>query len=80
MTSVALTYAKAHFSELAAKAAQGEEILVTRHDKPLVKLVPADRISREGLQALFTEMDEIRTGTRLGKDLSVAELRKEGRR
>ena len=46
MTSVPLTYAKAHFSELAAKAAQGEEILVTRHEKPLVKLVPANRVSQ----------------------------------
>ena len=80
MTSVPLTYAKAHFSELAAKAAQGEEILVTRHDKPLVKLVPAGRITHDGLQALFAEMDAIRENTRLGSDLSIAELRDEGRR
>ena len=80
MTSVPLTYAKAHFSELAAKAAQGEEILVTRHDKPLVKLVPAGRVSQNGLQALFAEMDGIREGSRLGPDLSIADLRKEGRR
>lgn len=80
MTSVPLTYAKAHFSELAAKAAQGEEILVTRHEKPLVKLVPANRVSRDGLQELFNEMDGIRTGTRLGPDLSINDLRKEGRR
>ena len=80
MTSVPLTYAKAHFSELAAKVAQGEEILVTRHDKPLVKLVPANRVSQDGLQALFAEMDAIRENTRLGPNLSIAELRKEGRR
>ena len=80
MTSVPLTYAKAHFSELAAKAAQGEEILVTRHDKPLVKLVPAARITQDGLQVLFAEMDSIRENTRLGPDLSIAELRDEGRR
>ena len=47
MTSSLLPYAKAHFSELAAKAAKGEVILVTRHDKPLVKLVPADRVSQD---------------------------------
>ena len=80
MTSVPLTYAKAHFSELAAKAAQGEEILVTRHDKPLVKLVPAGRITQDGLQALFAEMDAIRENTQLGPDLSIPELRDEGRR
>ena len=80
MTSVPLTYAKAHFSELAAKAAKGEEILVTRHEKPLVKLVPANRVSQDGLQELFTEMDSIRAGTRLGPGLSIDDLRKEGRR
>ncbi len=80
MTSVALTYAKAHFSELAARAALGEEIVVTRHEVPLVKLISARRPSQNDLQELFTEMDRIRKGTRLGDDLSIAELRAEGRR
>jgi prevent-host-death family protein len=80
MSKVALTYAKAHFSELAERSAKGEEIIVTRHDKPLVKLVPAIRPSREDIKRLFDEMDEIRAGSRLGEDLSIARLRDEGRR
>ncbi len=80
MTSVPLTYAKAHFSELAARAALGEEIVVTRHEVPLVKLISAKRPSQNELQELFAEMDSIRKSTRLGGDLSVAELRAEGRR
>ena len=80
MTSVPLTYAKAHFSELAARAALGEEIVVTRHEVPLVKLISASRPSQNELQKLFSEMDSIRKGTRLGDDLSIAELRSEGRR
>jgi len=80
VTSVALTYAKAHFSELAARASLGEEIVVTRHDVPLVKLVSAKRPSQNELLELFAEMDNIRKGTRLGGDLTIAELRAEGRR
>ena len=80
MTSVALTYAIAHFSELAVRASQGEEIVVTRHEVPLVKLISASRPSQNELQELFAEMDSIRKGTRLGSDLSVAELRVEGQR
>ena len=80
MTSVALTYAKAHFSELAARASLGEEIVVTRHDVPLVKLISAKRPSQNELQDLFAEMDRIRKSTRLGDDLSIAKLRAEGRR
>jgi len=80
MTSVALTYAKAHFSELADRASLGEEIVVTRHEVPLVKLISARRPSQNELQELFAEMDNIRKGTRLGGDLSIEELRVEGRR
>ena len=80
MTSVALTYAKTHFSELADRASLGEEIVVTRHDVPLIKLISARRPSHNELQELFAEMDSIRKGTRLGDDLSIAELRAEGHR
>ncbi len=80
MTSVALTYAKAHFSELADRASLGEEIVVTRHEVPLVKLISARRPSQNELHKLLSEMDSIRKGTRLGGDLSIAELRAEGRR
>jgi hypothetical protein len=69
VTRVALTYAKAHFSELAARASLGEEIVVS-----------ARRPSQNELQKLFAEMDSIRKGNRLGSDLSIAELRAEGRR
>lgn len=80
MSRVALTYAKAHFSELAERCARGEEIIVTRHEMPLVKLVPAQQPSREQIKALFAEMDQMRSGVRLGKRLSIAKLRDEGRR
>ena len=80
MTSVALTYAKAHFSELAARVAEGEEIIVTRHDLPLVKLVPASRPSQTELRQLLLEMDHIRKDTSLGEDLSIADLRDQGGR
>lgn len=79
MSKVALTYAKAHFSELAERSAKGEEIIVTRHDKPLVKLVPAVRPSQEDIELLFAALDDIRSGNRLGKGLSIAKLRNEGR-
>jgi prevent-host-death family protein len=80
MNTVALTYAKAHFSELAERSANGEEILVTRHDVPLVKLTPANRLSIDEIQHLFTTMDGIRAGSRLGEKLSSSVLKNQGRR
>lgn len=35
--------AKAHFSELISRALSGEEIIVARDNKPLVRLVPVTR-------------------------------------
>ena len=45
-----------------------------------VVLTYARRPSQNELQELFAEMDSIRKGTRLGDDLTIAELRSEGRR
>ncbi len=39
--------AKAHLSELTRKAVDGEEVIIARDNKPLVKLVPVT-VSREG--------------------------------
>lgn len=80
MSKFALTYAKSHFSELAERSAKGEEIIVTRHDKPLVKLVPAVRPSRGDIERLLAALDDLRSGNRLGKGLSIAKLKNEGRR
>lgn len=39
--------AKAHFSELVDKALLGEEIVIARGNKPLLKLVPVDDGAKE---------------------------------
>lgn len=40
MTQVNIHIAKAHLSELIQKAMLGEEIIIARDNKPMVKLVP----------------------------------------
>lgn len=40
MTQVNIHVAKAHLSELIQKALLGEEIIIARDNKPIVKLVP----------------------------------------
>ena len=49
MESIGLFEAKTHLSELIARAERGEEVIITRHNKPVAKLVP---IGREGAQVL----------------------------
>jgi len=41
--------AKSHFSELVKLALQGEEILIARDNKPLLKLTPVNGLKKERL-------------------------------
>lgn len=47
METVGLFEAKTHLSELVARAEQGEEVIITRHNKPVAKLVPIGEVSPE---------------------------------
>jgi prevent-host-death family protein len=50
MASVTAFEAKTRFGELLERVARGEEVVITRHDKPVARLVP------EGARSL----DEVR--------------------
>ena len=39
--------AKAHFSELVQKAMLGEEVIIARENKPVVKIVPIKPVKRK---------------------------------
>ena len=68
--NVTVAEIKANLSEILRKAASGEEIEITRHGKPYVKIVPATpdraRLPRvgafEGQFTLPDDWDEIPTG------------------
>lgn len=59
MTKVTAFEAKTRFGELLERVAKGEEVVITRHDRPVARLVPegaqrVDDVRRavSGLQAL----------------------------
>jgi prevent-host-death family protein len=87
METVGLFEAKTHLSELIARAERGEEVIITRHNKPVAKLVPISEVSPDlyqrrlaalgGLQAIGREIEE------RGGPITVEEIlswRDEGRR
>jgi prevent-host-death family protein len=83
MASVGTYEAKTHFTALVARAEAGEEITITRHGKPVAKLVPVGTDSRTDAAALFAKLEAIRTriaeaGGTVGP--SLAELVRQGRR
>lgn len=40
MESIGLFEAKTHLSELVARAERGEEVIITRHNRPVARIVP----------------------------------------
>jgi len=52
--------AKTRFSELLERVRQGEEITITRHEKPVARLVPFEKASQVDLALLFEQMAKFR--------------------
>ena len=46
MSSVNLAVAKAHLSELINKVESGEEVVITRHGRPVARVVPATPVKQ----------------------------------
>jgi prevent-host-death family protein len=62
MDTVSLADAKAHLSELVARAERGEDVCITRRGKPVVKLTrieqPKEPIDVDALRALVASMPQ----------------------
>lgn len=87
MESVGLFEAKTHLSELIARAERGEEVIITRHNKPVAKLVPISEVSPELYQRRLAALDGLqavgREAVKRGGPITVEEIlawRDEGRR
>jgi prevent-host-death family protein len=79
MASVGAFEAKTHFSSLLERVEKGEQIIITRHGKPVAKLVPATGVDVQVVDETIAQLKEFAKGQSLG-GLSVRELREEGRR
>jgi prevent-host-death family protein len=75
------------FGKLLDRVARGEEVVVTRHDKPVARMVPAEGRQLSAVRQAVAELKQLQGRIRIrtkGKDsLSDAEVRsavEEGRR
>jgi prevent-host-death family protein len=60
MKSVTALEAKTRFGQLLERVALGEEVIITRHDKPVARLVPEGRRNLESVRAAVGELLELR--------------------
>jgi prevent-host-death family protein len=56
MTTVAAFEAKTRFGELLDRVVAGEEIVITRHEKPVARLIPEGRQRLEDTQRAGAEL------------------------
>jgi prevent-host-death family protein len=90
METVGLFEAKTHLSELIARAERGEEVIITRHNKPVAKLVPvvpvgevSPELYQQRLKILAELQDFGRKMEAAGGPITVEEIlawRDEGRK
>ena len=59
-TTVGAFEAKTKFSELLERVSNGAEITITKHERPVAKLVPFEKPRALELADLFRQMDEFR--------------------
>ena len=86
MNTVSAFEAKTHMGKLLDRVANGEEIIITRHEKPVARIVPEGRASDEslretvmGLRALRAKVANRKGGRRL-TDREIKSAVNEGRR
>lgn len=87
MASVTAFEAKTRFGKLLERVSRGEEIVITRHEKPVARIVPEGRSNLEEIRAAVTGLRELRRriAVRLGgkrkiTDAQIKSLIQEGRR
>ncbi len=79
MITVGAYEAKTQFSALLETVERGEEVLITRHGKPVARLVKAQSASRDEIDAAIARILERREGVTTGGTGWKA-LRDEGRK
>lgn len=79
MVTVGAYEAKTQLSALLDKVEQGEEVVITRHGKPVARLVKAETASREQIDAAIARIKERREGVTTD-GLGWKALRDEGRK
>ena len=60
MESVTALEAKTRFGQLLERVAQGEEVIITRHEKPVARLVPEGRRNLESVRAAVAAVFKLR--------------------
>jgi prevent-host-death family protein len=60
MATITAFEAKTRFGELLERVGRGEEIVITRHDRPVARIVPEGRASHQQVERAVQTLHELR--------------------
>ena len=81
MESVGSFDAKTHLPQLLDRVARGEEFTITKHGKPVARLIPATAIKpAPDVRQMIEELKAFSKGNTLGGSVTIREMIDEGRR
>jgi prevent-host-death family protein len=80
MKHIQSSVAKAHFAELLDEVERGETIVITRHGKPVARLVPDEEARKARVAAAIERIKELRKHTKPATIEEIIAWKNEGRR
>jgi prevent-host-death family protein len=80
MKEIQSSVAKAQFAELLDEVERGETVVITRHGKPIARLVPDEQARRERFARAVERMNELRKHTKPTTVEEIIAWKNEGRR
>ena len=81
MESVGSFEAKTHLAQLLERVAKGEEFTITKHGRPVARLVPATPIKpKPDVRQVIEELKAFSKANTLGDDITIRDLIEDGRR
>lgn len=72
--------AKTHLPQLLERVAKGEEFTITKHGKPVARLIPAAAKPKPDVKRVIEELKVFSKGNTLGQGVTIREMIEEGRR
>ena len=79
MKQVGVYDAKTHLAKLLDEVEKGESVTITRHGRPVARLVPVPARRKRSVAKVIADIERFREGNTLG-DITTRELVEDGRR
>jgi prevent-host-death family protein len=79
MQTIQASNAKTHFLKILDDVERGASVIVTRHGKPVARIVPEAEVDRERVERAMQSIREIRKRTKPVSIEEILAMRDEGR-